>query len=84
MSTRRTTRHTRHLQNDCGRSNRIAQSRQHLRSDVDSDEYDSEEDMRDLQEILEHEKKKLQMEFAQLKAEVKSLRAEKERYQKPS
>lgn len=83
MSTRRTSRIARHLQSDCGRSNRIAQRRQHLRSDVDSDEYDSEEDMKDLQQILEHEKKKLQIEYAKLKAEVKSLRAEKERFENP-
>ena len=82
MATRRTNRIARHLQNDCGRSNRIALRRQHLRSDVDSDEYDSEEDMKDLQQILEHEKKKLQIEYAQLKAEVLSLRAEKKRFEK--
>ena len=82
MSTRRNARIARIMQNDCSRSNRIAQRRQHLRSDVDSDEYDSEEDMKDLQQILEQEKKKLQIEYAQLKAEVLSLRAEKKRFEK--
>ena len=83
MSSRRTTRLTRQYPGDCGRSSRIPQNRHHLRSDNDSDEYDSEQDVNDLQVILENEKKKLQREFAQLKAEVTSLRAQKEKFEKP-